>query len=117
GLLATPSEFPSIVLPAVLLAIILTFIGRPLAVWLCLLPFGFSRNETTFVAWVGLRGAVSILLGIVPILGGLPNGQMLFNIAFIIVLASLMIQGWTIRPMARWLGLVVPPRLGPVDRV
>jgi cell volume regulation protein A len=117
GLLATPSEFPAIVLPAILLALVLTFIGRPLAVWLCLLPFGFSRNETTFVAWVGLRGAVSILLGIVPILGGLPNGQMLFNVAFIVVLASLLIQGWTIRPMARWLGLVVPPRIGPVDRV
>jgi cell volume regulation protein A len=117
GLLATPSQFPSIALPAVLLALFLTLIGRPVAVWLCLLPFGFSRNETTFVAWVGLRGAVSILLAILPIVAELPSGRLLFNITFLVVLISLLLQGWTIRPMAHWLGLVVPPRVGPVDRV
>lgn len=117
GLLATPSEFPQIALQAVLIALALTFLARPLAVWLCLLPFGFRRTETTFLAWVGLRGAVSILLGILPIIGDLPNGQTLFNVAFIIVLSSLLVQGWTIRPLARWLGLIVPPRIGPVDRV
>ena len=99
------------------LALFLTLIGRPIAVWLCLFPFGFSRNETTFVAWVGLRGAVSILLAIVPVVAGLPNGRLLFNTAFVVVLTSLLLQGWTIRPMARWLGLIVPPRIGPVERV
>lgn len=117
GLLATPSEFPMIAWQAVVLGIILILVARPIAVWLCLLPFGFPRNETTFVAWVGLRGAVSILLAILPIIGGLPAGQMLFNGAFIVVLTSLLIQGWTIRPMARWLGLIVPPRMGPVEKV
>ena len=117
GLLATPSQFLGIALPAVFLALFLTLIGRPIAVWLCLFPFGFSRNETTFVAWVGLRGAVSILLAIVPVVAGLPNGRLLFNTAFVVVLTSLLLQGWTIRPMARWLGLIVPPRIGPVERV
>jgi cell volume regulation protein A len=117
GLLATPSQFPDIALPAVLLALFLTLIGRPIAVWICLLPFGFSRNETTFVAWVGLRGAVSILLAILPIVADFPNARPLFNVTFVIVMTSLLLQGWTIRPMARWLGLIVPPRIGPVERV
>lgn len=117
GLLATPSQFLDIALPALLLALFLTLIGRPLAVWLSLLPFGFSRNETTFVAWVGLRGAVSILLAILPIVAELPSGRLLFNVAFVIVMASLLVQGWTIGPMARWLGLIVPARYGAVDRV
>jgi potassium/hydrogen antiporter len=117
GLLATPSQFPDIALAAVLLAVFLTVVGRPIAVWICLLPFGFSRNETTFVAWVGLRGAVSILLAILPIVAEEPNGRLLFNITFLMVIISLLLQGWTIPPTARWLGLVVPPRVGPVDRV
>ncbi len=117
GLFATPSEFLDIALPAIAVAIALTFICRPLAIWLCLLPFGYQRNETAFISWVGLRGAVSILLGIIPLAGGLANGQLLFNVAYIIVLTSLILQGWTIRPMARWLGLIVPARIGPVERV
>lgn len=117
GLLATPSTFLSVALPAVVLALFLIFVGRPLAIWICMIPFGFTRNETAFVAWVGLRGAVSILLAILPIVAGLPMGQTYFNVAFLIVLTSLIVQGWTIRPMARWLGLIVPPRRGVVDRV
>jgi len=116
GLLATPSHFPEVLGPAILLGLVLIFLARPVAVWICLLPFRFSRNATTFIAWVGLRGAVSILLAILPILGGLPAGQMFFNIAFIVVLTSLLIQGWTIRPMGHWLGMIVPERLGPVER-
>ncbi|WP_207478568.1 potassium/proton antiporter [Arenibaculum pallidiluteum] len=117
GLLATPSGFPAVAWQAVLLAVLLILVARPVAVWLCLAPFRFSAPEATFVAWVGLRGAVSILLALVPILYGLPEGQMLFNVAFITVLASLLVQGWTIGPVARWLGLVVPRRRGAVDRM
>jgi cell volume regulation protein A len=117
GLLATPSEFPVIGWQAMVIGVVLILVARPLAVWLCLLPFGFPRNETTFIAWVGLRGAVSILLAILPIIANLDSSQMLFNVAFIVVLTSLLIQGWTIGPMAKWLGLIVPPRMGPVEKV
>lgn len=117
GLLATPSEFGQVLLPALAIAFVLIFLARPIAVWISLVPFGFSRNETAFVAWVGLRGAVSILLAILPMVGGMPNGQTMFNVAFIVVLCSLVLQGWTIGPIARWLGLVVPARYGPVERI
>lgn len=117
GLLATPSEFPSILLPAILLALFLIFIARPLAVWLCLLPFDFTQRETGFIAWVGLRGAVSILLGILPVVGSLENGQIFFNTAFIVVMLSLVIQGWTIKALAKRLALIIPPRIGAIDKV
>jgi cell volume regulation protein A len=117
GLLATPSQFPAVALGAVLLALFLTFIARPLAVWLCLLPFRYARNEVAFVSWVGLRGAVSIMLAIVPVVAELPSAQIVFNTAFIVVLVSLVLQGWTIRPMANFLGIVVPARQGVVDRI
>ena len=92
-------------------------VARPLAVWLCLLPFGFTRPETAFVSWVGLRGAVSILLALFPILGDMENGRVMFNAAFIIVLVSLIVQGWTVGPLARRLALVVPLRSGPLEKV
>lgn len=117
GLYATPSEFAAVALPALALAAVLIFIARPLAVWLCLLPFGFAPREQVFVGWVGLRGAVSILLAILPVIAALPNGQLYFNTVFIVVVVSLVIQGWTIRPMARWLRLIVPPTVGPLERV
>ena len=117
GLFATPSQFPVILLPAILLGLFLIFVARPLAVWLCLLPFRLPRPEVAFVSWVGLRGAVSILLAITPLLGGLEHGRMIFNAAFIIVLVSLVVQGWTVGPLARRLGLIVPARIGPLDKV
>ena len=117
GLLATPSEFNAIAIPAILLGIFLIFVARPLAVWICLLPFDFNQKEITFLGWVGLRGAVSILLSIVPILSGLENGQQFFNITFIIVLVSLVLQGWTIKPVAKRLGLIIPKQTGEVDRL
>jgi cell volume regulation protein A len=117
GLFATPSQFLSILPVAVALSLILVFIARPVAVSICLLPFRFARAETAFISWVGLRGAVSILLALVPIIGGIENGRTIFNIVFILVLVSLLVQGWTIAPVARRLGLVIPPRSGPLDKV
>lgn len=117
GLLATPSEFADIALQAIGLALVLMFIARPIAVALCLLPFGFTLRETGFISWVGLRGAVSILLAILPFLGGLENSQLFFNAAFIIVLTSLLVQGWTIKPMAKWLRIIIPKRLGPIEKI
>jgi potassium/hydrogen antiporter len=117
GLLATPSEFPRVAVAALALAGFLILVARPAAVWLCLLPFRYTRHEMAFVSWVGLRGAVSILLAILPVMAGVPDGRTMFNVAFVVVLASLLVQGWTISPMARFLGLVVPGRRGPVDRM
>jgi potassium/hydrogen antiporter len=117
GLYATPSQFGVILVPSILLALFLIFVARPAAVTLTLLPFRFPRAETAFLSWVGLRGAVSILLALTPILAGLPNSREIFNIAFIIVLVSLLVQGWTVLPLARRLGLVVPRRTGPLDKV
>ncbi|MGE0459486.1 MAG: potassium/proton antiporter, partial [Bauldia sp.] len=111
GLLASPSEFPEVLLASLGIAAFLMLVARPVAVWLCLLPFRFSRNEVIFTSWVGLRGAVSILLGIVPMIAGMPEGHLFFNVAFIVVMVSLLIQGWSISPVARWLKLIVPPQL------
>jgi len=117
GLFATPSQFLPILPIAILLGLILIFIARPIAVWICLLPFRFPRQETAFISWVGLRGAVSILLAITPLLGGLEDGRAIFNTAFIVVLVSLVVQGWTVGPLARRLGLIVPHRIGPLEKV
>lgn len=117
GLLATPSEFGNVIIPAFALAIILIVFARPIAVWLCLLPFGFKWREKMFVGWVGLRGAVSILLAILPGLGGVENGDMFFNVVFVMVLSSLLIQGWTINISAQILNMIAPQEPGLVDKV
>lgn len=117
GLFATPSQFADIALPALFIGLFLIFIARPVAVAICLAPFRFSRAETAFISWVGLRGAVSILLAITPLIDELENGRALFNIVFIVVLVSLVVQGWSVGPLARRLNMVVPPRRGPVDKV
>lgn len=108
GLLLTPHELGDIWLPALALALVLIFVARPLAVWLCLLPFHFSRKETWYISWVGLRGAVPIVLALFPLMAGLPQAQLLFNAAFVVVLVSLLTQGTTIGLAARKLGVAMP---------
>ncbi|MEO4043153.1 potassium/proton antiporter [Hoeflea sp. CAU 1731] len=117
GLLATPSEFETVLAPSLMAAAFLILIARPLAVWICLAPFRFSWREIAFVGWVGLRGAVSILLAILPGIGGVPDGQFFFNVVFVIVLVSLLTQGWTISFAARRLRLLSQPQVGLVDRI
>ncbi len=117
GLLAVPAELPPYLPAAVAVAAVLTLVARPLAVWLCLMPFRFSRNEMTFVGWIGLRGAVSIMLSILPMIAGLESGRVYFIVAFLVVLMSLGMQGWTIGAVARFLGMIVPRRIGPVERM
>ncbi len=108
GLLVTPHRLADVAVPALAVAAVLILLARPAVVALLLLPFGFSWRETIFVGWVGLRGAVSILLAVLPVVAGLPDGYVLFNAVFVVVLASLAVQGWTIRLAARKLGLAVP---------
>lgn len=117
GLLATPSEFAAIILPATILALVLILVARPLAVLVCLAPFKFRSREKLFIGWVGLRGAVSILLALLPAIGGVDTSNIYFNVVFVMVLASLLIQGWTIQPAAKALNVSLPPEPGLVDRV
>jgi cell volume regulation protein A len=108
GLLVTPSKLLGSLLPSLAVALVLIFIARPLAVWLCLWPFRFTPRETWFIAWVGLRGAVPIVLALFPLLAGTPQAELLFNTAFVVVLVSLLTQGTTIGLMARRLGVAMP---------
>ncbi len=117
GLLVSPHKLMEYASSALLVAVVLMFVARPLAVWLCLLPFQFSWQEKTFISWVGLRGAVPIVLAMFPWLAGVPEWNFFFNIAFFIVLISLLVQGWTVGPMARWLNLNVPTSSSRVQRV
>jgi cell volume regulation protein A len=108
GLLATPSRLVDYMWPALGVAACLMFIARPLAVALCLLPFRYRAAEIGFISWVGLRGAVGIFLASIPLLAKLPNAWLYFNVAFVVVLASLLIQGWTLPKAAHWFGVAVP---------
>lgn len=108
GLLVTPSDLVSDLFAALVLSAGLILIARPGAVLLCLLPFRFNWRERGFVAWVGLRGAVPIFLASIPILAEIPHAQTYFNVAFVAVITSLLIQGWTVSRAARFLGLEVP---------
>ncbi|WP_296807098.1 potassium/proton antiporter [Thiocapsa sp.] len=117
GMLVTPSELLPVASDALLFAAVLTLVARPIAVWLCLLPFRFPWREQVFVGWVGLRGAVPIILALFPLLAGMDQASMYFNIVFFVVLVSLLIQGWTVAASARQLGLEVPPTSHQVQRV
>jgi cell volume regulation protein A len=116
GLLVTPSKLVAYLLPSVLLAVFLVIVARPVAIWLCLSPFGFSWREKTFISWVGLRGAVSTFLAAIPMLSGVDHAELYFNVAFVVVLVSLLVQGWTLTPAARLLKLALPRTNAPVQR-
>lgn len=109
GLLVNPHEMFEIAIVASLIGIFMIFIGRPLSVLLCLMPF---RNLTTksrlFVSWVGLRGAVPIIFATYPVVAGIDGADAIFNIVFFITILSLVIQGTTVSFIANKLGLSVP---------
>jgi len=105
GLLVSPHDLPATLGPGLAVAAILIFLARPAAVAGCLLPLGWNWRETGFIAWVGLRGAVPIYLSIIPILANVRNGERIFSGVFVIVIASVALQGWTMGPLARWLKL------------
>lgn len=109
GLLIDPSSLLAVAVPATIIALMLIFVARPAAVVLSLLPFRFPWREQVFISWCGLRGAVPIILALFPSLAGLEHSSTYFELAFFVVLISLVLQGWTIAPVARWLGVEVPP--------
>jgi len=101
GLLASPQRLVGSIAPAALIALVLMLVARPAAVFLCLAPFRFSWREKIFMAWTGLRGAVAIFLASIPMLVGLAKAYLYFDVAFVIVAISLLLQGWTLAPAAR----------------
>ena len=108
GLLVTPSRLVADAVPALGVAAALIVVARPVAVWLCLKPLRFTGAEIGFIAWVGLRGAVPIVLALFPLLAGVPQAAQLFHVAFVVVLVSLLLQGSTIGLLARRLGVALP---------
>ena len=117
GLLATPSELVEYAPVALAIALVLMLVARPLAVWLCLLPFHFPWREQVFISWVGLRGAVPIILALFPLLAGVAEAALILDVAFFVVLISLTVQGWTLPALARRLRLQVPPAPEPTERL
>ena len=117
GLLAAPSALVAVAPAALLVSAGMMFVARPLAVWLSLLAHRAPFAEKLFISWVGLRGAVPVVLALFPLMGGLAHAQLYFNVAFFVVLTSLVFQGWTIAPLARLLKLELPPVFAARQRV
>lgn len=110
GLLVNPHEMIEIAVVALLIGVFMIVVGRPLSVFLCLLPFGKRVNlkSRLFVSWVGLRGAVPIIFATYPVVADVPGAQSIFNIVFFITIVSLVVQGTTVSWVARRLGLSIP---------
>jgi cell volume regulation protein A len=108
GLLASPQRLLDSVGASVIVALVLMLVARPLAVLLCLAPFRFNWREKVFIAWTGLRGAVAIFLASIPMLVGLSKAYLYFDVALVVVVISLLLQGWTLGPAARWLHVALP---------
>lgn len=109
GLLVNPHEMLDVAWIAVLIALFMILVARPVSVFLCLLPFrGMSHRARWFVSWVGLRGAVPIIFATYPVVAGIPGSQQIFNVVFFITLLSLIIQGMTISAGAKMLHLDLP---------
>ena len=109
GLLVNPHEMLDVSVSALLIGLFMIFVARPLTVGLCLMPFRrLTFKAKCFVSWVGLRGAVPIIFATYPVVSHIPGSQDIFNIVFFITLLSLIFQGMTIAPVAKWLNLDLP---------
>jgi cell volume regulation protein A len=108
GLLAWPGRLPATLPAALAIAAALMLVARPAAVFLCLAPFRFALRERLFISWVGLRGAFSIFLASIPLLVAMPKAYIYFDVAFVVVLVSLLVQGWTIQLAAHQLHVALP---------
>lgn len=106
GLLASPSEIPAAIVPALVIGAALTFVARPVSVALCLAPFRVGWREQAFMSWAGLRGAVPIMLATIPATAGLPRASLMFHIIFVLVIVLTLIQGPTLPRVARLTGVI-----------
>lgn len=114
GLLVNPHEMLKVAAVASLIGVFMIVIGRPLSVFLCLLPFRkITMKSRLFVSWVGLRGAVPIIFATYPVVEGIEGSNSIFNIVFFITIVSLIVQGTTVSYVARLLHLSEPlPKTG-----
>jgi potassium/hydrogen antiporter len=105
GLLVFPSRLFDVAGIGLALALFLAVVARPLVVWLCLLPFGYRAPEVAYIGWVGLRGAVPIILATIPVLAGAPGSLRIFDVVFFIVVINALVPGTTVGWVTRRLGL------------
>ncbi len=116
GLLVFPSRIVAVAGIGLLVSIFLILVARPLSVLLCLLPFKMKMRRRLYISWVGLRGAVPIVFATYPLLAGIDQAEMIFNIVFFISVTSVMIQGTTLGPVARWLHVALPAKVKPLSQ-
>ncbi len=109
GLLVFPTHLLGVLGSGLWVSAALIFVARPLSVFIGMMFSKWSLSEKSFIAWVGLRGAVPVILATFPLLAGIPEADLLFNIVFFVVLTSTLIQGWSIPVVARLLKVTVPP--------
>jgi cell volume regulation protein A len=112
GLLVYPTQLPAVAAPGLALALVLAFLARPLLALACLLPFGYTPREAGYIGWVGLRGAVPIVLSLYPVLAGVAGAHLIFNIVFFVVVVNAILPGATVKWATRLFGMEVdePPR-------
>jgi len=114
GLLVFPSEWSGLWTKGVMLFLVLTFIARPVAVFLGTIGMSLGFKDRLFASWAGLRGAVPVVLATYPAAAGLSVGNEVFNLVFFAVILSILIQGATLGTIAKWLGLSEPARPKPL---
>ena len=110
GLLVFPSRLMDVLWIGLLVSAILIFVARPISVFITLIPFKYNLKEKTFISWVGLRGAVPIILATFPLIMGVQNSNLIFNLVFFVVLTSSLVQGWSLRSVAKKLDLAIPAK-------
>jgi cell volume regulation protein A len=111
GLLVFPSQIVPFIGKGVLLAVVLILVARPIAVFIALARANLRWRKKLFISWVGLRGAVPIVFAIYPLIAGIENAHMIFNLVFFISVSSVLVQGTMLPVVAKWLKVSVPEKL------